>query len=258
MAYPPPLNVVRSLSPITELTTPASARSIALPLVDKPYDYKDECPIHPNILSADRGQEEDGNDDRDSTFSHGSNRTVVPSSAEPSPLPVSDSSSPLPSPPSTIRAFSSPTTGLPPPPRPIHSRGDSHSQPTTPQSSALQLDPQAIRDLKTFQNQVDYDSPEEEQEEGDEMDRASVSTAGMAGIGSGIYSDAVKQKKHRPKSLHNTSHVGNLTQTATCTITIADDQIATCFPYQLGATQRTRLTHQHTQHSLSPIHSARP
>lgn len=210
MAYPPPISVVRSLSPITELTTPASARSIPLPS-DRTYDYQDESPIHPRTsgsLGRPEGEDEDDEGDRDSSYSHESNRTVVPSPAEPSPLPGSDSSSPLPSPPSTIRAFSSPATGLPPPPPPIHSRADNHSQPTTPRSSALQLEPQAIRELKIFLGDVGNDSPDAEEDD-DEMDRASVSTAGMAGIGSGIYGDAVKQKKHRPKSLHVTSHVSS-------------------------------------------------
>ena len=259
MAYPPHVRVVRSLSPITELTTPASARSIPLP-EENVYDYMDESPIHPHAPGRRVHQEEEKEDDGDSVHSQESNRTVVPSSSEPSPLPPSDSSSPLPSPPSTIREFQSTTTGLPPPPRPTHSKGDSDSQPTTPRSSALQLDARAIRELKTFQD-TEYDSPDEENhdrdhDDDDEMDRASVSTVGMAGIGSVIYGDAAKQKKHRPKSLHNSSHVSCITHTSETSQ--ADDLLGTTLAYHLGANQSSRLTHSYTQHPLSPVYSAGP
>lgn len=224
MAYQTPPHAVRSLSPITELTTPASARSIALPLVEKAYDYndyKDESPIQPltpDVLALVNGHpngfRHDDNDDRASTHSEGSTRTVVPSSTEPSPLPPVSSDSPLPSPPSALRPFHSPTASLPPPPRPISVKGERSSQPSTPHSAAVPLDPPAVHEPTA--RLLEGDRPDHHYGEGtdghdgphdDEDDRMSVSTAGIAGIGSGTFAETAKKKKGRPKSLHGTRDV---------------------------------------------------
>lgn len=226
MAFSTPPHVVRSLSPITELTTPASARSIALPPVEKTYgydDYKDESPIQPltphgppRVNSHSDPHDEHSEDDRESTHSSGSTRRVVPSSHEPSPLAPVSPSSPLPSPPSTIRPFPSPTASLPPPPRPISTRGQAESQSSTPQSATGPLDHPLLLDhipvpLDGDDNhttaQVEGAGEDEGYTDHDEADRMSVSTAGIAGIGSGAFAETAKKKKGRPKSLHGTRDV---------------------------------------------------
>lgn len=77
----------------------------------------------------------------------------------------------------------------------------------------LQLDAQAILQLKTMKADEREESTGQgihddlEQEDDDEMDRASVSTSGMAGIGSGSFAKTAQQSKPRPKSIHVTSQV---------------------------------------------------
>lgn len=226
MAYPAPPHIVRSLSPITELTTPASARSIPLPPVGQAYDYKDESPVRPNTNHhndhADAGGGDGDDDDSDgdgaSTYSAGSGRTVVPTSAEPSPVVVSPSSAhvqdtALPSPPLTVRPFPSPTASLPPPPRNISTRNDSPGRSSTPQLSSLRLHHQPEEEEPSW---LPYDrsplepSPQESharESDDEDADRASVSTAGMAGIGASRWEDAIREKKARPKSLHTSRPV---------------------------------------------------
>jgi hypothetical protein len=116
--YPAPTpHIVRPLSPITELTTPSSARSISLPVVeDKIYDYNDESPIRPRALGE---VEEERDGDGDSVYSQGSSCTVVPNDPVPSvevSTSPSDDAPPI-SPPANIRPFPTPSGSLPPPPR---------------------------------------------------------------------------------------------------------------------------------------------
>jgi hypothetical protein len=218
-----PPHGARSLSPITELTTPASLRSISLPHVDHEYDYHDESPIDFRLRQADDG-------DGDSVYSQESTRTIVP--AEPSAAPAASlaTASPPISPPANIRPFPSPTEGLPPPPRSLISslRGSTphNTPPASPGlaylegSSSIATTPIApigfagVQRSFAEQENVGSEKPgqDEEPEHGDEdWDRASVvtaSSAGIAGVGAGMKSTA-PGPRNRPNSLQGTSQVSS-------------------------------------------------
>ena len=186
--YPAPTpHIVRPLSPITELTTPSSARSISLPVVeDKIYDYNDESPIQPRALA---GLDEERDGDGDSIYSQGSSCTVVPNdpalSGEVSTSP-SDDAPPI-SPPANIRPFPTPSGSLPPPPRsatlPIKSPARA-VLPISPGLAYLQDNGSAFASPTSpgAQTPIDQGS-EKEDEEVDRMSLASVSSAGIAGVG---------------------------------------------------------------------------
>ena len=186
--YPAPTpHIVRPLSPITELTTPSSARSIRLPVVeDKIYDYNDESPIRPRA-QAGMGEERDG--DGDSINSQGSSCTVVPSDPAP-PVEVSNSPSgdaPPISPPVNIRPFPTPSGSLPPPPRsaPLPVRSSTRPDPpVSPGLAYLQDTGSAFASPISPGAQTPIDqTSEKEDEEVDRMSLASVSSAGIAGVG---------------------------------------------------------------------------
>lgn len=234
--YPGPTHAARSLSPITELTTPASARSINLPHVDAVYDYQDESPIQPlHYHHFDSLATGDGDGDGDSIYSQGSTKTVVPEPSPTRPDSSAHNTSPLPSPPANVRAFPSPTEGLPPPPRSMTSslRGSTHrptppaspglayledsgSNDTTPTAPASQaglraaaLVPSGPASSEEKREGQEHDHDREHDHEDDEVDRASVasvSSAGIAGVGAGMKSTAPGPRS-RPSSLQGFSPV---------------------------------------------------
>ena len=210
--YPAPTpHIVRPLSPITELTTPASARSIRLPVVeDKIYDYNDESPIQSRARER-VGEERDG----DSIYSQGSSCTVVPndpaSTAEES-TSTSDDVPPI-SPPANIRPFPTPSGSLPPPPRSATLPVRSSTRPDLPVSPGLAY----LQDTGSAfaspispgaQTLIDQTS-EKEDEEVDRMSLASVSSAGIAGVGAHSKATAPGPRS-RPGSFYVQEHVSAL------------------------------------------------
>ena len=212
--YPAPTpHIVRPLSPITELTTPASARSIRLPVVeDKIYDYNDESPIRPR---AQAGMAEERDGDGDSTYSQGSSCTVVPNDPAPTAEVSTSPSDDVPpiSPPANIRPFPTPSGSLPPPPRSATLPVRSFSRPDLPVSPGLAY----LQDTGSAfaspispgaQTPMDQTS-EKEDEEVDRMSLASVSSAGIAGVGAHSKATAPGPRS-RPGSFYVPEHVSAL------------------------------------------------
>lgn len=217
--YPAPTpHIVRPLSPITELTTPSSARSISLPVVDdKIYDYNDESPIRSRTLG---GLEEERDGDGDSIYSQGSSRTVVPNdppTTAAGSLSPSDVSPPI-SPPANIRPFPTPSGSLPPPPRsatlPIKSSARA-VLPISPGLAYLQDTGSAFASPISPGAQTPIDQLEKEDEEVDRMSLASVSSAGIAGVGAHVKSTAPGPRS-RPASINVSEHVSPYSRELYC------------------------------------------
>jgi hypothetical protein len=106
-----------------------------------------------------------------------------------------------------VRAFPSPTEGLPPPPRSMTSslRGSTH-RPTPPASPGLAY----LEDIgPALSEEKGADQEQDHDQEDDEVDRASVasvSSAGIAGVGAGMKSTAPGPRS-RPSSLQGFSPV---------------------------------------------------
>lgn len=188
--WPVPPHAPRSLTPIIELTTPASARSIRLPEVDHEYDYRDESPI-PQRTNQLFQNKQMGDNDGDSVYSQGSTRTIVPAVRLSDRVPDSASiTSPPISPPANIRRLPSPSEGLPPPPRSLTS--------SVRDSTPRNIPPTSPRPISELNRQQRSDHGRHRAEEGqqqgeDEWDKASVATtssAGIAGVGAGMKSTA--------------------------------------------------------------------
>jgi hypothetical protein len=207
--YPTTAHIIRPLSPITELTTPASARSISLPVVDKEYDYQDESPIGRG------GQADDG--DGDSVHSQGSSSTVVPnaeSSARPN-TPPHDQVPPI-SPPANIRPFPTPSGGLPPPPRSTLLTRNA-MLPISPGLAYLQdTDPAISPDAQT--QSVDQIGRDDEEIDG--MSIASVTSAGIAGVGAHVRATAPGPRS-RTSSIHVTDQVRMAQVNVKCLLTFS-------------------------------------
>ena len=196
--YPAPTpHIVRALSPITELTTPASARSIALPVVeDKIYDYADESPIRPHgTREIEVKGEGEVAGDGDSVYSQGSSRTIVPndvSSPIAGPASSSDQEPPI-SPPAIIRPFPTPSGSLPPPPRSATLSTRSSARPNLPISSGLaylqDTGPAFASSVTPNVTPIDV-ILDMEDEDVDRRSLASVSSAGIAGVGAHVKSTA--------------------------------------------------------------------
>lgn len=196
--YPATAHIIRPLSPITELTTPASSRSISLPVVDREYDYQDESPI------AQRGHadfDRDGDGDGDSIYSQGSSSTLVPNAELSTRRPNTPPHDDVPiSPPANVRPFPTPSGGLPPPPRSSLSARSAVS-PVSPGLAYLQDTDPIISSPISPDAQTHPVDQVERDEEIDGMSIASVTSAGIAGVGAHVRATAPGPAS-QPSSIH--------------------------------------------------------
>jgi hypothetical protein len=208
--YPTTAHIIRPLSPITELTTPASGRSISLPVVDKEYDYQDESPI------GRRAQAEDG--DGDSVYSQGSSSTVVPnaeSTSHRADAPPHDEVPPITAP-ANIRPFPTPSGGLPPPPRSTLSTRNAMQPISDGLAYPQDTDPAISPDAQT--QSVDQIGRDDEEIDG--MSIASVTSAGIAGVGAHARATAPGPRS-RTSSIHVTDQVRMAQVNVKCLLTFS-------------------------------------
>jgi hypothetical protein len=169
------------------------------------YNYQDESPSRPYALSE--VEEEEGGDG-DSVYSQGSSCTVVPndpaSSITGSNSP-SDQEPPI-SPPANIRPFPTPSGSLPPPPRSatLPVKSSRTVLPLSPGLAYLQDTGSAFASPISPGAQTPIDQAEDE--EVDRISLASVSSAGIAGVGAHVKATAPGPRS-RPASINVPSNV---------------------------------------------------